>query len=60
MFAVAVTKLTQIYRKNSLKTVGDNTIHVTTVERKSTATEATVEIEDIKGKGKILLTCWGP
>ena len=60
MFAVAVTKLTQIYRKNSLKTVGDNTIHVTTVERKGTATEATVEIEDIKGNGKVLLTYWGP
>ena len=60
MFAVAATKLKQIYRKNSIKTVGDNTIHVTTVERKGTATEATVEIEDSKGKGKILLTYWGP
>ena len=60
MFAVAASKLNQIYRKNSVKTVGDNTIHVTNVKRKGTATESTVDIEDTKGKGKILLTYWGP
>ena len=60
MFAVAATKLKQIYRKISVKTVGDNTIHVTNVERKGTATETTVDIEDISGKGKVLLTYWGP
>ena len=60
MFAVAATKLKQVYRKNSVKTIGDNTIHVTDVERKGTATEAIVVIEDKHGKGKILLTYWGP
>ena len=60
MFAVAATKLKQVYRKNSVKVIGESTIHVTNVERKGTATEATIDIEDKNGKGKILLTYWGP
>ena len=46
MFAVAATKLKQVYRKNSVKTIGESIIHVTNVERKGTATEATIDIED--------------
>ena len=60
MFAVAATKLKQVNRKNSVKTIGESTIHVTNVERKGTATEAAIDIEDKSGKGKILLTYWGP
>ena len=60
MFAVAAIKLKKLYRKNSIKTIGENTIHVSDVERKGTATEATVELEDETGKGKVLLTFWGP
>ena len=60
MFAVAATKLKKLYRKNSIKIVGENTIHVMEVERKGTAIEATVQIEDKDEKGKVLLTFWGP
>ena len=51
MFDVAATKLKQVYRQNSVKVIGESTIHVTNVERKGTATEATIDIEDNNGKG---------
>ena len=60
MFAVSATKLKKLYRKNSIKIVGENTIHVVEVERKGTSIEATVQIEDKGEKGQIRLTFWGP
>ena len=59
MFAVSATKLKKLYRKNSIKTIGDNTIHVSDVERKGTAPEATIELEDVNGKGKVLFDILG-
>ena len=59
-FAEATNRLKKIYRKNSVKSLGNKTIHVVNVQRKGTGTETEIDIEDSDGKGKIALKFWGP
>ena len=52
--------LKKIFRKGSIKIVGETESHVQEVKRKGTGTEVTVNIKDTNGEGEVVLRFWGP
>ena len=59
-FSKSVEKLKKVFRKGSMKKIGNTTVHVLNVERVGTATEALIHISDKNGKGVVSLKYWGP
>ena len=49
-----------MFRKGSVRKIGDTKVHAEDVKRKGTGTELKLRVTDPSGEGHVVLTIWAP
>ena len=59
-FKKSVVTLKKIFRKGSVRVIGETKIYAEEVKRKGTGTEVIINITDLEGEGEVVLSFWNP